>query len=84
MHTGDLRGAKAELDQALKLNPDSYLTNANVLAFYQRTRDPRLQAQERKMAELESKRSEKQELMLRTIQASPVIVATPGDGQRRQ
>lgn len=83
MHTGDLSGARAELDQALRLNPSSYLTNANVLAFYQRTRDPRLEAQKQKMAELETKRFEKQELMLRTIQASPQII-DPSGGQRRQ
>lgn len=71
MHTGDLTGAQVELDRALQLNPDSYLANANLLTLYQRTKDPRFDAQQRRLRELDSKRSEKQELMLRTIRVEP-------------
>jgi tetratricopeptide (TPR) repeat protein len=67
MHLDDLAGARTEIDRALKLNPDSYIANGNLLALLRRTRDPLVNSQEQKLRALDLKRSEKQELMLRTI-----------------
>lgn len=67
MHLDDLIGARKELDRALALNPDSYIANGNLLALFKRTQDPRAAAQEERLRNLDLKRSEKQELMVRTI-----------------
>ena len=71
MHLNDLAGARSELDRALALNPNSYIANGNLLALLQRTKDPRAEAQEQKLRALDVRRSEKQELMLRTIKIRP-------------
>jgi tetratricopeptide (TPR) repeat protein len=71
MHLGDVAGAKSELDRALSLNPQSYLANSNLLTLYQRTKNPGIEAQQKRLQELDSSRSEKQELMVRTIQTRP-------------
>jgi tetratricopeptide (TPR) repeat protein len=70
MHLNDLAGARRELDRALALNPDSYIANGNLLALLRRTKDPLASSQEEKLRSLDLKRSEKQELMLRTIEIS--------------
>jgi tetratricopeptide (TPR) repeat protein len=67
MHLEDLSGARKELDRALALNPDSYIANGNLLTLFKRTKDPLASAQEERLRNLDVKRSEKQELMLRTI-----------------
>jgi tetratricopeptide (TPR) repeat protein len=71
MHLGGLEAARAEIFQALQLSPNSYLANANLLALYQRTKDPRLPEQQQRLRELDAKRSENQELMVRTIRVEP-------------
>jgi tetratricopeptide (TPR) repeat protein len=71
MHLGDLAGARKELDRALALNPDSYIANGNLLALLQRTKDPRASFQEERLHQLDAERSEKQELLLRTIRINP-------------
>jgi tetratricopeptide (TPR) repeat protein len=67
MHLEDLAGARKELDRALALNPDSYIANGNLLTLFRRTKDPLASSQEERLRNLDVKRSEKQELMLRTI-----------------
>jgi Flp pilus assembly protein TadD len=71
LHLQDLTGARSEINRALQLNPDSYIANGNLLILLQRTKDPLVNAQEQKLRELDKKRSEKQELMLRTVRVSP-------------
>jgi tetratricopeptide (TPR) repeat protein len=71
MHLNDLAGARRELNRALELNPNSYIANGNLLALFQRTKDPLLESQEQKLRSLDVRRSEKQELMLRTIKIRP-------------
>jgi tetratricopeptide (TPR) repeat protein len=71
MHLNDLAGARKELNRALALNPNSYIANGNLLALLQRTKDPLVESQEQKLRALDVRRSEKQELMLRTIKVSP-------------
>jgi tetratricopeptide (TPR) repeat protein len=67
MHLDDLPGARRELNRALELNPNSYIANGNLLALFRRTKDPGVSSQEQRLRDLDLKRSEKQELMLRTI-----------------
>jgi tetratricopeptide (TPR) repeat protein len=67
MHLNDMAGARTELNRALELNPNSYIANGNLLALFQRTKDPLAKSQEEKLRALDSTRSEKQELMLRAI-----------------
>ena len=71
MHLGDLTGARKELDRALQLNPNSYIANGNILTLFQRTKDPLASSQAEKLRQLDSERSEKQELMIRTIKIQP-------------
>lgn len=73
MHLGNLVGARKELDQALALKPDSYLANGNLLALFQRTKDPRASSQEERLRQLDVARSEKQELLIRTIKIDPYV-----------
>jgi tetratricopeptide (TPR) repeat protein len=70
MHLDDLAGARKEIDQALVLNPESYIANGNLLTLLRRTRDPAVPSQEQRLRDLDSKRSEKQELMLRTVEVT--------------
>lgn len=70
MHLGDLAGARREIDRALTLKPDSYIANGNLLALLRRTRDPLASSQEQRLRQLDLKRSEKQELLTRTIKIS--------------
>ena len=67
MHLNDLTGARKEIDRALVLNPDSYIANGNLLTLFRRTKDPLASSLEQRLRNLDVKRSEKQELMLRTI-----------------
>jgi tetratricopeptide (TPR) repeat protein len=63
--------ARLELEKALKVDPNSYLVNLNLLELYRKTKDSRAEAQVHRVEELEQKRSQKRELMLRTIQVQP-------------
>ena len=65
---GNYHQARLELEKALKVDPGSYLANLNLLEIYRKTKDPRAEAQARRVQELEQKRSQRRELMLRTIQ----------------
>ena len=71
MRLGDVGGARKELDRALAIDLDSYAANQNLLALYERTKDPRSAKQRQRVSELEAKRSRKQELMLRRIEVIP-------------
>jgi tetratricopeptide (TPR) repeat protein len=68
LHLHDIDRARQEVDLALKLNRDSYLVNADLLILYQWTKDERLTEQRNRLDQLDAERSQKQELMLRTIQ----------------
>ena len=63
--------AHAALDRALALDADSFQANATLLAFYQRTHDPRAEEQAARLRKLDGDRSARQELMLRTIEVRP-------------
>jgi Flp pilus assembly protein TadD len=67
MHLGDMARARSEMDRALELNPESYISNSAMLVLLQKTKDPAAGRQAQKLRDLDSKRFEKQELMLRTV-----------------
>jgi Flp pilus assembly protein TadD len=67
MHLGDLDSARQQIQKGVELNPGSYLVNRDLLALYERTKDPLAASQRQKLAQLESQRVERQDLMLRTI-----------------
>lgn len=68
LHTRDIETARREIETAMKLNPDSFLVNTNLLIVYQWTKDPGVTAQQAKLNRLDAERSKRQELMLRSIQ----------------
>lgn len=63
--------AEGVLARALALDPDNYLANQNLLMLYQRTRDPRAESQAERFQQVQQKRSEKERLLLRTIEVRP-------------
>lgn len=71
LERGDVDAARNQLQRALELDADSYQANLFLLALYQRTKDPRVEAQRRRVDDLQKKRSLKQDLMLRTIHVQP-------------
>jgi tetratricopeptide (TPR) repeat protein len=68
---GDIVTAKSEMARALQINPNSYLANVDLLALYERTKDPAASAQREKLQAMDQQRSERQELMVRTIKVLP-------------
>jgi tetratricopeptide (TPR) repeat protein len=62
--------AKA-LGQAMEIDPESYRTNLNLLLLYQRTKDPRQDAQKEKFERLQKEQEEKLELVMRSIEVRP-------------
>jgi tetratricopeptide (TPR) repeat protein len=71
LEQGDFDSARRELQAALSINPDSSQANTFLLALYQRVKDPNIEAQRRRVDELQKKKSEKQDLMLRAIRVQP-------------
>ncbi len=63
--------ARSALDRALQLDAEGYLPNLNLLMLYQRTKDPRAEAQSRHLEEIKAKRSEKEKLLFRMIEVRP-------------
>ncbi len=60
-----------ELERAIELEPDSFRVNANLLILYQKTKDPRVEAQRARFEEIKQKRSENEQLLWRTIEVRP-------------
>jgi len=63
--------AEKDLQQCLELDPDNRLGNLHLLAVYQRTKDARLEAQTRRLQELEARREEQAEEFRRVIEVRP-------------
>jgi len=63
--------ARTALDRSLELKPDDRRANMVLLSLYQRTEDPRAEAQMKKFEELDKKLTERTKLLLRTIEARP-------------
>ena len=63
--------AETTLQKALKIAPDHYRTNLNLLMLYQRTKDPRAGAQAKRVKELESAGEERERMLLRSLDIRP-------------
>lgn len=63
--------AEQELQLALRLDPESYLANLNLLNLFQRTKDSRTEEQAQRFEAIKKKRSERQQALLRTIEVRP-------------
>jgi len=63
--------ARRELERAAALDPESFRVNANLLILYQRTKDPRANAQQARFEDIKKKRSEYEQLLWRTIEIRP-------------
>jgi tetratricopeptide (TPR) repeat protein len=63
--------AEKALRQALDLNPESYTANLNLMILYQRTHDPRADAQAKRFEEIRARGAERAKEFLRTIVVQP-------------
>jgi len=63
--------AESNLNRALKIAPDHYRTNLNLLMLYQRTKDPRAEQQARRVQELQKAGEERERLLLRSLEIRP-------------
>ena len=71
LHQGRTNDAKAAIERALSLSPDSFQANSTLLAFYQRTHDPRAEKQAVRLKTLDEERGRAMELMLRSVEVKP-------------
>jgi tetratricopeptide (TPR) repeat protein len=63
--------AGKNLDKAVKIAPDHYRTNLNLLMLYQRTKDPRAEQQAGRVKQLEKAGEERERLLLRSLEIRP-------------
>ena len=68
---GKFDAAAAELQIALKLDEKSFQANSQLLVLYKRTHDGREHQQAEVLKKLDEARSERAELMLRTVEIRP-------------
>lgn len=66
-----LTGARRELDEALRLDPESFEANEQMLVLYRRTRDAAAGKQAELLKKLDADRSKRAELMVRTVEFRP-------------
>lgn len=71
MLEGKLPEARAELDRAIQLDPESFQANEQLLVLYRRTHDPVAEEQAEIVKKLDEERSKRAELMLRTVEVRP-------------
>ncbi len=63
--------AQSNLARALKIAPDHYRTNLNLLMLYQRTKDPRAEQQALRVEQLQKAGEERERLLLRSLEIRP-------------
>jgi tetratricopeptide (TPR) repeat protein len=63
--------AEEALRKAIDISPANYTANLNLMILYQRTNDPRAEAQGKRFEEISKQRNEKQKEFLRTIEVKP-------------
>ena len=63
--------AETNLTRALKIAPDHFRTNLNLLMLYQKTKDPRAEQQARRVEELQKAGEERDRLLLRSLEIRP-------------
>jgi tetratricopeptide (TPR) repeat protein len=71
MRRRDYPSAEKAFLKCIEIDRDHYLANLNLLVVYQRTKDPRQEAQAQRFEEVKKKRSEQEQLLLRTIEIRP-------------
>ena len=71
MMRGEMAVAHSELEEAVRLSPQSFQANEQLLVLYRRTHDPRAAGQEETLKKLDEERSKRAELMLRTLEMRP-------------
>jgi tetratricopeptide (TPR) repeat protein len=59
------------LRHALEIDPDNYLANIKLTVLYERTKDPRAEAQSQRLAQVRKDREERVKSFLRTIRVAP-------------
>jgi tetratricopeptide (TPR) repeat protein len=67
----ELERAEQALRRCLELDPDNYLGNFHLLMLYERTKDPRQEAQAQRFEEIKSRHEQKAEEFLRLIEVRP-------------
>jgi tetratricopeptide (TPR) repeat protein len=63
--------AEETLSRAVTLAPDDYLSNLYLLMLYQRTKDPRTEAQSKRVEKLQQAAEERERQLLRTLEIRP-------------
>jgi tetratricopeptide (TPR) repeat protein len=63
--------AEKVLMRALSISPDDFLCNQRLLTVFVRTKDPRAEAQAKRVAQLRETGEEKRRLLLRTLEIHP-------------
>ena len=63
--------AEQALQKALAIDPDNYLANLHLQMLYERSRDPRAEAQAARVAEINRRRDQKADEFRRVIQVQP-------------
>ena len=67
----DYAQSEKALRKALELDPNSYITNQNLMILYQRTNDPRAAEQAERFQQLRQEDDKTRMEMLRTVQVQP-------------
>ena len=63
--------AESNLTRALKIAPNDFRSNLNLLVLYQRTKDPRAEPQARRVEQLQKAGEERERLLLRSLEIRP-------------
>ena len=67
----EFAAAEKDLEHAVKLAPDHYLSNLRLLMLYQRTKDPRTAAQSERVDQLRKAGEQKEVLLMRSLEIRP-------------
>jgi tetratricopeptide (TPR) repeat protein len=67
----EIEKAEEALRRCLELDPDNYLGNFHLLMLYERTKDPRQEAQTQRFEELKARHEQKADEFLRLIEVRP-------------
>jgi tetratricopeptide (TPR) repeat protein len=71
VRAGEYPAAEASLARALEIDPDHYAATLNLATLYGRTRDPRRDATEARVKQLQEKREERAQEFLRLVEVVP-------------
>jgi tetratricopeptide (TPR) repeat protein len=63
--------AERDLERALKLAPDHYLSNLRLLMVYKRTKNPKAAAQAERLEQLQKTGEQKEQLLMRSLEIRP-------------